>query len=180
MVYLYGTTKFPSGPFVGADAWLARAPFNNPTQLEYFTNPPPTSPAWSTNFNSAQPMSFTKNLLPDTSPLSQLTVVPYGNRYLAGAFAADVFQDQQGRSFVWAWISDTPYGPWQLVVDGAGQPRNVATFARRTTDQIAYDARIAQLPGGAGWTVVYNVNDPNRQQHDYPHYRGEFAAPSGL
>src|SRR5262249_15109345 len=71
MVYLYGTTKFPSGPFVGADAWLARAPFNNPTQLEYFTNPPPTSPAWSTNFNSAQPMSFTKNLLPDTSPLSQ-------------------------------------------------------------------------------------------------------------
>jgi hypothetical protein len=178
-VYLYGTTR-RDGPFPFDDAWLARAPFDQPTNLEYFTNPLlPTDPSWSTSFTDAKPMTFTRNLLPDNSPIAQLSVVPYGNRFLASAFEADVFQDQQGRSFVRAWVADTPQGPWQMVVNGTGQPQNVATFQRQTADQIAYDARVAELPG-AGWTVVYSVNDPIHQQQNFTLYRGQFAAPTGL
>ena len=66
-----------------------------------------------------------------------------------------------------------------MVVDGTGQPQTIATFQRQTTDQIAYDARVAPLPG-AGWTVVYNVNDPLHQQQNHTLYRGQFAAPNGL
>jgi hypothetical protein len=178
-VYLYGTTRRP-GAIPADDAWLARAPFDQLTNLEYFTDPLlPALPSWSTNFADAKPMKFNKNNLPDSSPLAQLNVVPYGSRFLAGAFAADVFQDNQGRSFVRAWTSDTPHGPWELVVTSGGQPRDVAIFQRRTPNQIAYDARIVPLPG-AGWTVVYNVNDPIHQWNDFTLYRGEFAAPNGL
>jgi hypothetical protein len=184
-VYLYGTTKHPIGIFgVAADAWLARAPFNNPTQLEYFTNPAavtPVTPAWSTNFADAKPMTFTKNSLPDSSPPSQLSVVPYGSGYLAGAFAADVFKDGNGDSLVWAWTSNSPQGPWSMVMNGTN-PRTVATFHNQTSNQIAYDARIAPLSGGAGWTVVYSRNDPDpaAQQQNWTLYRGEFEAPTGL
>jgi hypothetical protein len=183
-VYLYGTEKYTVGPFPVADAWLARAPFTNPTQLEYFTNPlavTPATPEWSTNFNNAKPMTFTKNLPgDDSSPLAQLSVVQDGSRYIASAFAADVFQDNQGRSFVQAWTAPKPEGPWQKVMDGVN-PRNIATFQKRAgTDQIAYDARTVPLSGGAGWTVVYSVNDPNRQFQDFTLYRGEFHGPNGF
>jgi hypothetical protein len=180
-VYLYGTTSYSIGVFgFVAEGWLARAPLSQPTNLEYFTNPLlPTVPAWSSDFADAKPMTFTRNAVPDGAPLAQLSVVPYGNRYLAGAFEADVFQDEQGRSFVRAWVSDTPYGPWQMVVDGTGQPQTVATFQRRTANQIAYGAMIAQLPG-AGWTVVYSSNDPNSGFSNFTLYRGEFATPAGL
>jgi hypothetical protein len=183
-VYLYGTTKYSAGAFgVAADAWLARAPFDQPTQLEYFTNPiAPVNPAdsWSTDFANAKPMTFTKIVSgDDSSPAAQLSVVPYGNRYLAGAFAADVFQDNQGRSFVRAWEADSPQGPWKMVMNGAN-PQTIATFQRRSSKQIAYDARITQLPGGAGWTVVYSANDPVNQQQDFTLYRGQFAPPNGL
>jgi len=178
-IYLYGTTKFAAGPFPAAETWLARAPFDAPTSLEYFTNPTvPTPNPWSTNFADAKPMTFTKNLLPSGAPLAQLSVIPYGNRFLATAFEADVFQDDQGRSFVRAWVSNTPEGPWDMVVTGV-QPQTVATFTRSTTQQIAYDARVAPLTG-PGPTVVYSVNDPINQQHDFRLYRGEFATPNGL
>jgi hypothetical protein len=182
-VYLYGTTRF-TNPFAGpvAEAWLARAPLSDPTQLEYFTNPvavTPATPEWSPNFNDAKPMSFTENALPKSSPLAQLSVVPYGNRFLAAAFAADVFQDEQGRSFVRAWVADTPTGPWKMVMNGTN-PRDVFTFQKRSPDQVAYDARIPQLSGGAGSTVVYSANDPIRGWQDWTLYRGEFATPSGL
>jgi hypothetical protein len=181
MVYLYGTTKYVVGSFaVVADAWLARAPFSQPTNLEYFTNPLlPTDPAWSTNFADAEPMTFTKNALPGASPLAQISVVPYGDGFLAGAFEADTWGNEQGRSFVRAWVSDTPHGPWQMVVDVTGEPQTVATFERRNADQIAYGATITQLPG-AGWTVVYSANDPNSGFSDFTLYRGEFATPAGL
>jgi hypothetical protein len=180
-LYLYGTTKFSIGAFgFAAEAWLARASFSQPTNLEYFTNPLlPTDPAWSADFADAEPMTFTRNALPEGAPLAQLSVVPYGDGFLAGAFEADTFQDEQGRSFVRAWVSDSPEGPWQMVMDVTGQPQTVATFQRRTADQIAYGAMIAQLPG-AGWTVVYSANDPIRQWNDFTLYRGEFAPPVGL
>ncbi len=177
-VYLYGTTKHSDFP-VAADTWVARAPSDNPQALEYFTDPVlPNDPAWSSNFADAKPMPFTKNLLPDTSPPSQLTVVPYGSGYLAGAFAADGLKDANGQSFVRAWTSESPQGPWQMVMNGT-DPQTVATFQARTVEQIAYDARVARLPG-PGWTVVYSVNDPINQNQDFTLYRGQFAAPNGL
>jgi hypothetical protein len=178
-VYVYGTTR-RGGPFPAADAWVARAPFEDLSSLEYFTDPLlPTSPSWSSDFADAKPMTFKNNSLPDGSPVAQLNVVQDGNRFLAGAFEADVFQDQQGRSFVRGWTSNAPEGPWEMVLTGNGQPQNVATFQRRTADQIAYGARIAPLPG-AGWTVVYSVNDPIRQWDDFTLYRGDFKAPIGF
>jgi hypothetical protein len=180
MVYLYGTTRFssPFGPV--AEAWLARAPFDQPTNLEYFTNPLlPIDSAWSRNFANAKPMTFMEGLLEKSSPLAQLSVVPYGDGYLAGAFAADVFQDESGQSFVWAWTADSPEGPWQRVQNLDGTPKNVATFRKHSQDQFAYDAHIEQLPG-TGWTVVYSVNDPHRGWQNFTLYGGEFKRPIGL
>jgi hypothetical protein len=180
-VYLYGTEKYTVGPFPVADAWVARAPFNDPTNLEYFTNATlPIDPEWSPDFGKAKPMSFTK-FLPndDSSPLAQLSVVQDGSRYIASAFAADVFQDNQGRSFVNAWTATSPQGPWQKVMDGTN-PRNIAVFTKRSANQVAYDARTASLSGGAGWTVVYSANDPDGQFSDWTLYRGEFATPNGF
>ena len=179
-IYMYGTTKFSAGPFPAAETWLARAAVQFADEPGVLHQPaPPDRSLLERNFADAKPMTFTKNLLPGDAPLAQLSVVPYGSRFLASAFEADVFQDQQGRSFVRAWVADTPQGPWQMVVDGTGQPQTIATFQRQTADQIAYHARVAQLPG-AGWAVVYSVNDPLHQQQNLTLYRGQFAAPSGL
>jgi hypothetical protein len=142
----------------------------------------PLTPAWSTDFGKAQPMTFKKFALNEgVPPLAQLSVVPDpdGSGFLAGAFEADVFKDGNGRSFVRAWKADNPEGPWQIVMDGT-QPRNVAIFQQRTQDQIAYDARIPQLPGAAGWTVVYSANATENQVHDFTLYRGQFDGPTGF
>jgi hypothetical protein len=166
MVYLYGKT----GGLFTARSWLARAPSGQETNVrkwQFFTDAPGTNP-WSRNFADAKPMEFTKNGAPDGSPIAQLSVVPYGNRYLAGAFTWDTQAPD-----IKAWVADTPWGPW------VQQPSNAATFQPRTSNQIAYDARIANLPG-PGWTVVYSANDPINQQQDFTLYRGQFAAPSGL
>ncbi len=139
-----------------------------PTTLEYFTNPPavtPATPAWSNSFNNAKPMSFTKNATPEGSPLAQLSVVPYNGGYLAGAMIWDTFSVDVG-----AWFAEKPEGPWRNL--GVA-----ATAARQNSDQLVYDARIADLRGGVGWTVVYNVNDPNtdHQRQNFTLYRGDFA-----
>jgi hypothetical protein len=166
MIYLYGQT----GSLFTANSWLARTPAGQETNVgawQFFTDAPGTNP-WSSNFADAKPMEFTKNGAPDGSPIAQLSVVPYGNRYLAGAFTWDTVS-----SDIKAWVASTPWGPW------AQQPSDVATFQARTSGQIGYDARIANLPG-ANWTVVYSVNDPINGQQDFTLYRGEFATPSGL
>jgi hypothetical protein len=102
-------------------------------------------------------------------PIAQLSVVPYtGNRYLAGAIIWDTVSADIG-----PWVANSPSGPW------VHQPGNVATFQKRTSAQIGYDARIAQLPG-ADWTVVYSANDPEGQFSDWTLYRGQFATPNAL
>jgi hypothetical protein len=172
-VYLYGTTRRSGiGP---SDIWAARAPFDqvtNQSQWEFSTGLPEPAPglpapdpAWTSQFALAQPMTFTGN----DSPLAQFSVVPYGNRYLAGAARADAFKTN-GETSMRAWIADSPQGPWQTLGD-------VTTFHEKTPDQIAYDARIVKLPG-AGWTVVYSVNDPIRQQQNFTLYGGQFVAPN--
>jgi hypothetical protein len=167
MVYMYGRT----GGLFTAQSWLARVPSGQETTVgawQFFTDAPGNNP-WSPNFVDAKPMEFQKSDGSDDGPpIAQLSVVPYGNRYLAGAFTWDTVAPD-----IRAWVADTPWGPW------VQQPSNVATFQRRTNEQIAYDARIAKLPG-PGWTVAYSVNDPIKQQQDFTLYRGQFAAPSGL
>lgn len=171
-VYLYGMTKESSlGP---ADIWVARAPFasvGDSSTWEYFTNPAlPALPAWSDQFALAKPMTF-----PDGSsdplaaaPIAQLSVYQYGSKYLASAVNAVL--DPQGR--IRAWIADNPEGPWTYL--GV-----VATAQFQNSNQIAYDARVTDLTG-AGWTAVYNVNDPNPgdQAQNVTLYRGQFATPA--
>jgi hypothetical protein len=184
MVYLYGTTKhpIPNTLYTDGEAWVARAPAGQETdqsKWEFFTDStvalpdcptlPPPLPPWSTKFACAKPMKFTKSDGSAVgSPLAQLSAVPYGNRrYLAGAFVWDTVAPEIG-----AWTSDSPSGPW------VQQSSNAAMFHPRDR-QIAYDARIAKLPG-PGWTVVYSENDPYNQNGDFTLYRGEFATPNGL
>ena len=171
-VYLYGTTMHPTDYLPEPKAWLARAPAGQVTdqsQWEFFTDAPAPTDQWSSSFTDAKPMEFTKNGGgTDNSPLAQLSVVPYGNRYLAGAFVWDTLSYD-----IKAWVSDTPWGPWEK------QSTTTATFQPRTSQQIAYDAHIVNLPG-ASWTVVYSANDPYSQNQDFTLYRGQFAAPNWL
>jgi hypothetical protein len=165
-VYLYGHT----GSLYSSQSWVARAPAGQETNVgswEFFTDSPAPND-WSSNFADIKPMEFTKNGQPDGAPIAQLSVVPYGSRYLAGAFTWDTISND-----IRAWVSPTPWGPWEQ------QPATTATFQARASQQIAYDAHIVNLPG-AGWTVVYGVNDPVNQNQDFTLYRGQFAAPSGL
>jgi hypothetical protein len=162
-VYLYGTTKRSGlGP---ADIWVARAPFvqvTDPSAWQYFTAlPAPLD--WSNQFSAAEPMSFP--VAPDAAaPLAQMSVARYGDKYLASA-VSDVLDSR-----VRAWISTDPEGPWQYL--------GVVATAQLRSGQYAYDARTVKLPG-AGWTVVYNVNDPNHNRQDVTLYRGQFAPPNG-
>jgi hypothetical protein len=161
-VYMYGQT----GSLFSSQIWIARAPAGQEANVgswQFFTDAPGNDP-WSTNFADAKPMEFPNS----GPPIAQLSVVPYGNRYLAGAFTWDTLSNE-----IKSWVSDTPYGPWTQ------SPTTAATFQPRTGQQIAYDARIVNLPG-SGWTVVYSANDPNNQNQDFTLYRGQFASPSGL
>ena len=170
-VYLYGTAIHPTSFVPAATAWLARVPaaqVTNQSQWQFFTDAPAPTVPWSSNFADAKPMEFTKNGSSDSSPLAQLSVVPYGTRYLAGAFVWDTVSPD-----IKSWVSDTPWGPW------VQQATTTATFQPRTTQQFAYDAHVVNLPG-ASWTVVYSVDDPYNQNQDFTLYRGQFATPSGL
>jgi hypothetical protein len=167
-VYLYGTTKRSSlGP---ADVWVAKTSFANvtsPSTWQYFTGlPAPLD--WSNQYALAKPMSFPATPDLANAPLAQLSVYRYGNKYLASAVTPLLDPDGNIR----AWISDNPEGPWTYL--------GVAATAAKNNNQIAYDARIADLPGTAGWTVVYNVNDPNpdHQKQNVTLYRGQFATPA--
>jgi hypothetical protein len=97
------------------------------------------------------------------APLAQLSVTPYGTKYLAAA-SSDVLDAR-----IRAWIADSPDGPWQYV--------GVVATAAVQQGQIAYDARVAELTG-AGWTAVYSVNGDPHNTEDVRLYRGQFAAPT--
>jgi hypothetical protein len=163
-VYLYGTTKRSNlGP---ADIWVARAPVAQVTNVsawEFYTGlPAPLD--WNSDFTLAQPMTFTGTPTDDAAaPLSQLTVTPYGTKYL-GAASSDVLDNR-----VRAWIADSPQGPWQYL--------GVVATAVVQSGQIAYGAQVEDL-AGSGWTVVYSVNDPEHNREDVRLYRGQFAAPN--
>ncbi len=168
-VYMYGATRRSSlGP---GDVWVARAPFaqvTNSGAWEYYTGLSGLA-AWNPMFALAQPMTFQgtpqQNQDDIKAPLAQLSVYHYGNKYLASSLS-NVLDTR-----IRAWISDSPEGPW----DYQGVVATAAFLSPST--QVAYDARVVDLPG-AGWTAVYNVNDPNHNKEDIRLYRGQFATPA--
>jgi hypothetical protein len=166
-VYLYGTTKRSNlGP---ADVWIAKAPFaqvTDPSAWQYHTGL--VAPLdWSNDFTLAQPMTFTGTLDQNQddikAPLGQLSVTPYGTKYLAAA-SNDVLDTR-----IRAWISDNPDGPWQYL--------GVVATETVQQGQIGYDAKVANLTG-AGWTAVYSVNGDPHNTEDVRLYRGQFAPPN--
>ena len=166
-VYLYGMTKRSNlGP---ADVWVARAPFaqvTTPSAWEYYTGlPAPLD--WNGDFTLAQPMAFTGTLQQNQddikAPLSQLSVTPYGTKYLAAA-NSDVLDPR-----IRAWIADSPQGPWQYL--------GVVATPTLRPGQISYAANVSQLTG-AGWTAVYSVNGDPHNTEDVTLYRGQFATPN--
>jgi hypothetical protein len=166
-VYLYGTTKRSDlGP---ADVWVAKAPFaqvTNPSAWQYHTGL--VAPLdWSDQFALAQPMTFTgtpqQNQDDIEAPLAQLSVTPYGTKFLA-ATSSDVLDTR-----IRGWISDNPDGPWQYL--------GVVATEVVQQGQIGYDARVANLTG-AGWTAVYSVNGDPHNNEDVRLYRGQFAPPN--
>jgi len=172
-VYLYGTTRRSNlGP---ADVWVAKTSFanvTNPDTWQYFTGLP-GGLEWNGDFTLAKPMSFPATPDLANAPLGQLSVVPYGSKYLGSAMS-DVLDTR-----IRAWIADSPEGPWTyLGVVATAQFQNPAADPQ---PQFAYDARVAELSGAAGWTVVYSVNDPHPedQQQNVTLYRGQFATPIG-
>ena len=166
-VYLYGTTKRSN--IGSADVWVARAPFaqvTTPSAWEYYTGL--VAPLdWSDQFSLAQPMTFTGTAQQDQddikAPLAQLSVTPYGTKYLAAA-SSDVLDTR-----IRAWIADNPEGPWQYL--------GVVATEVVQQGQIAYDSRVAELTG-AGWTAVYSVNGDPHNTEDVRLYRGQFATPN--
>jgi len=163
-VYLYGTTKQSGlGP---ADVWVAKAPFAQVTDQrawEYSTGLPAPL-AWSDQFALARPMTFTGTPTAEAeAPLGQLSVTPYGTKYVAAA-SSDVLDTR-----IRAWIADSPDGPWQYL--------GVVATEVVQQGQIAYDARVADLTG-AGWTAVYSVNGDPHNTENVRLYRGQFATPN--
>jgi hypothetical protein len=81
LVYLYG----PTGILFTTNSWLARTPAGQVTNVgawQFITDAPGNN-RWSKNgeFAGAKPTEFSNG-----PPIAQLSVVPYGNRYLAGAY----------------------------------------------------------------------------------------------
>jgi hypothetical protein len=67
------------------------------------------------------------------------------------------------------WTAARPEGPWRA--------RGPLTTAVVSPAQFAYDARAVDLRG-AGWTIVYNVNDPVAVATDPTVYGGRFVRPA--
>jgi hypothetical protein len=165
-VYLYGTAKIadPTTALgLRADAYVARttiANLGNQGAWQFWT-----AAGWSQGGSPVAMQLTGDNAQPTDDPLAQLSVVPHGNGYLAASLDADLLGSQ-----VVAWTSTAPQGPWQR----AGV---VATNTPQSSGQFAYDGRMANLPG-AGWTVVYNVNDVDNNTQNVDLYGGRFATPA--
>ena len=67
------------------------------------------------------------------------------------------------------WTATGPEGPWRA--------RGPLITAAVSPAQFAYDARAVDLRG-AGWTIVYNVNDPVGVATDPTVYGGRFVRPA--
>jgi hypothetical protein len=148
-----GDTVYVYGSTAGS-AYVARARFNDVTRGPWkFWN----GRRWGTRATAA-PMHFGHGT-PDGQPF----VAVDGRGFRAVAFRRDVLDPQ-----IDAWSASRPQGPWRW--------QGTAALAHTVAPQFAYDARVVDL-GPAGWTVIYNVNDPDGPAPDLERYGGRFAVP---
>jgi hypothetical protein len=85
-----------------------------------------------------------------------------------------VFKDANVASFVWAWTSNTPQGPWQMVMNGT-DPQTVATFHNQTDNQVAYADRRTVAKAIARYLLV--TDSYTRRDVVSPVLRGEAPRP---
>ena len=86
-----------------------------------------------------------------------------------GGFAAVAFPRPFPDPRIAGWTATRPEGPWRA--------QGPLTTAVVSPAQFAYDARAVDLDG-AGWTIVYNVNDPVAVATDPTVYGGRFVRPA--
>jgi hypothetical protein len=97
-------------------------------------------------------------------PTGPPVVAATNNGYVAVAFPGTLPDPT-----IAGWTARRPQGPWR--------PQGTLVTASLTGAQFAYEPRAVDL-GPAGWTVVYNVNDPVAVARDPSLYGGRFATPS--
>ena len=135
-------------------AYVARVPFARVTTGPWTFW---TGPTWGTR-DSAVAMTFNGG-----SPTGPPVVAASGAGFVAVAFPRTLPDPA-----IAGWTARRPQGPWQ--------PRGTLVTASVTGGQFAYEPRAADL-GPAGWTVIYNVNDPVAVATDPTVYGGRFATP---
>ena len=95
------------------------------------------------------------------TPTMPAFVTPTPTGYVAVGFASPLPDPT-----IAGWTAAAPQGPWQ--------PIGTVATAVTSGGQYAYDARAVDL-GRAGWSVVYNVNDPVAVATDPSVYGGRFV-----
>jgi hypothetical protein len=112
---------------------------------------------WSAR-DAAVPMTFTGG-----TPTGPPVVAASATGYVAVAFPGTLPDP-----IIAGWTARRPQGPWR--------PRGPLVTASLSGAQFAYEPRAVNL-GPAGWTVVYNVNDPVAVATDPTVYGGRFVTP---
>lgn len=137
------------------NAYVARVPFARVTTGPWTFW---TGQTWGAR-EAIAAMTFT-----DGTPTGPPVVAASGAGYVAVAFP-HALPDPT----IAGWTARRPQGPWR--------PRGTLVTASLRGAQFAYEPRAADL-GPAGWTVVYNVNDPVAIATDPTVYGGRFVTPS--
>jgi hypothetical protein len=146
-------TVYVYGIAAGA-AYVARAPFARVARGPWtFWD----GEAWGARATIA-PMKFAGG-----NPIGSPVVAASGTGFVAVAFPRALPDPT-----IAGWTARRPQGPWQS--------RGSLVTASLRGAQFAYEPRAVDL-GPAGWTVVYNVNDPVAIAADPTVYGGRFVAP---
>ena len=148
-----GDTVYVYGVATGS-AYVARVPFAGVTTGPWSFW---TGQAWRAR-DAIAPMTFTRG-----SPTGPPVVAASETGFVAVAFPHTLPDP-----IIAGWTARRPQGPWQ--------PRGPLVTASITGAQFAYEPRAADL-GTAGWTVIYNVNDPVAITTDPTVYGGRFVTP---
>jgi hypothetical protein len=149
-----GNTVYVYGVAAG-NAYVARVPFARVTAGPWTFW---SGQAWAGR-EAMAPMTFTGG-----GPVGPPVMAATGTGYVAVAFT-ETLPDPT----IAGWTARRPEGPWR--------PQGTLVTASLTGAQFAYQPRAVDL-GPAGWTVVYNVNDPVAIATDPTVYGGRFATPA--
>ena len=148
-----GDTVYVYGVAPGS-VYVARVPFARVTRGAWTFW---TGRSWGTR-DAAAPMTFTGR-----TPTGPPVVATSGRGVVAVAFPGALPDPT-----IAGWTARRPQGPWT--------PHGTLVTASISGGQFAYEPRAVDL-GPAGWTVVYNVNDPIAIETDPSVYGGRFVTP---